>query len=290
MPAARAPAASENLLGHRLRAVRGKMDAQPAIAGSVVAVVQRQAFGKGRPDIARIGRDDPPILDEPDRSKTVRIGQPKLTAAGASIVFAHTGRPETTFPVNRSLDEAVRMIERHRATILWGVAGFVRRVLLRAAELGADFRSVRVAMITGEASSGAMRQDMRDRMVALGAQDTLVVNRYGSTEQGASMVECVEGSGFHSLAPDQVFHEVVDPDTGKRCDDGVEGMLAFTHLNRRVTVFLRYLVGDVVSMSHEACPHCGRTCPRISSQPVRSGDIVKIKGTLVNLQVLKYAI
>jgi phenylacetate-coenzyme A ligase PaaK-like adenylate-forming protein len=64
-------------------------------------------------------------------------------------------------------------------------------------------------------------------------------------------------------------------------------MLAFTHLMRRGTLFLRYLVGDVVTLSHERCPHCGRTSPRIISQPVRSGDIVKIKGALVNLQVLK---
>lgn len=87
--------------------------------------------------------------------------------------------------------------------------------------------------------------------------------------------------------PDQLFHEVVNPETGARLPDGQSGMLAFTHLMRRGTLFLRYLVGDVVTLSHEPCPHCGRTSPRIISQPVRSGDIVKIKGALVNLQVLK---
>jgi phenylacetate-CoA ligase len=56
---------------------------------------------------------------------------------------------------------------------------------------------------------------------------------------------------------------------------------------RRGTLFLRYQVGDVVSLTHEPCPHCGRTSPRITSQPMRAGDIVKIKGMLVNLQVLK---
>ena len=43
------------------------------------------------------------------------------------------------FPVNRSLDEAVAAVARHRATVVWGVAGFVRRVLIRAQENGADF-------------------------------------------------------------------------------------------------------------------------------------------------------
>ncbi|MBV8914475.1 MAG: phenylacetate--CoA ligase family protein, partial [Acetobacteraceae bacterium] len=211
----------------------------------------------------------------------------EAAAAGAGIVFAHTGRAGVSYPVHHSLDEAVRLVEQHRATILWGVASFVRRVIVRAQEVGADFRAVRMAMVTGEASSAALKEDLRRRLTELGCTGPLVVNRYGSTEQGASMVECEPGSGFHSLAPDQVFHEVVDEQTGARLPDGARGMIAFTHLMRRGTVFLRYLVGDVVTMTELPCPHCGRTSPRITSQPVRSGDIVKVKGTLVNLQALK---
>lgn len=211
----------------------------------------------------------------------------EAAAVGAMMFCAHTGRDASVIPVHRSLDDAVKLIETHRATVLWGVAGFVRRVLIRAAELSADFRSVRLAMITGEASSVAMRDDMSRRMSELGCAGSQVVNRYGSTEKGVSMVECEPGSGFHSLAPDQIFHEVVDPDTGARVGDGTPGMLAFSHLLRRGTVFLRYQVGDRVTMTSEPCPHCGRTSPRITSQPVRTGDIVKIKGTLVNLQALK---
>ena len=52
----------------------------------------------------------------------------EAAAVGASIGCGHTGRDASGFPVHRSLDEAVRMAERHRATVLWGVAGFVRRI------------------------------------------------------------------------------------------------------------------------------------------------------------------
>lgn len=211
----------------------------------------------------------------------------EAAACGASIIFAHPGRPSAPFPLHHGLDETVALVARHRATVLWGIASFVRRVLARAQELAADLTAVRMVMITGEAASGALRDDLRQRMAALGCAGSLVVNRYGSTEQGASMVECQEGSGFHSLAPDQVFHEVLDADTGTRCSDGETGMLAFSHLIRRGTVFLRYLIGDVVSMTWQPCLHCGRTCPRITSQPFRSGDLVKVKGTLVNLQALR---
>jgi phenylacetate-coenzyme A ligase PaaK-like adenylate-forming protein len=214
-------------------------------------------------------------------------GPDEAAAVGAAMLIANTGRVDSYYPVNRSVDEAVSAIARHKATVLWGVAGFVRRVLLRASELDADFTSVRMVTTTGEAASPAMREDLRLRMRNLNCADTTIVNRYGSTEQGGTMIECCDGSGFHSSMPDQVFHEVVDGETDARLADGQTGMLAITHLNRRGTVFLRYKVGDMGALDHSACPHCGRTSVRLSSKPVRTGDIIKIKGALVNLGNLK---
>ena len=208
-------------------------------------------------------------------------------AVGAAMVYGNTGRVDSIYPVNRTVDEAVAAAARHKATVLWGVAGFVRRVLLRAIELGADFSAVRMVMTTGEASSPAMREDLRSRMRILGCADTLIVNRYGSTEQGGTMIECCDGSGFHSSMPDQVYHEVVDDVTGERLPDGEAGMLTISHLNRRGTVFLRYKIGDLGALDHTPCPHCGRTSVRLSSKPVRTGDIIKVKGALVNLGNLK---
>src|SRR5690606_35405296 len=115
---------------------------------------------------------------------------------------------DVMFPINHSLDEAVASVALHKATVLWGVAGFVRRVLIRAQEKGADFTSLRLVATTGEASSPSMREDFRQRMRALNAREAVVVNRYGSTEQGGTMVECCEGSGFHSVFPDQIHHEI----------------------------------------------------------------------------------
>ncbi len=208
-------------------------------------------------------------------------------AIGAAIISGNTGRVDSIYPVNRSVDDAVETAARHGATVLWGVAGFVRRVLLRAIELEADFSTVRMVMTTGEASSPAMREDLRSRMRTLGCADTLIVNRYGSTEQGGTMIECCDGSGFHSSMPDQVFHEIVDDESGERLGDGEPGMLAITHLNRRGTVFLRYKIGDMGALDHTPCPHCGRTSVRLSSKPIRTGDLIKIKGALVNLGNLK---
>ncbi|ETX01135.1 MAG: hypothetical protein ETSY1_08575, partial [Candidatus Entotheonella factor] len=172
-------------------------------------------------------------------------------AAGASVVGALTGAPWGDYDMHRSLDDAVQMVERHQCTVLWGITSFVRRVIMRAAELGADFGHVRMCGVTGEASTPAMREDIRTRLRALGAAGTIIFDRYGSTESGG-LAQCREEGDWHNPAPEMIYHEVVDPDTGQPLPDGERGALAITLLARRGTVLLRYLVGDIVSLTR-AC-------------------------------------
>jgi phenylacetate-CoA ligase len=210
-------------------------------------------------------------------------------AVGASVCAALTGASYGSFGNHRSLDDAVRLIERHRATVLWGLTSFVRRVLIRAEELQADFTSVRMCAVTGEASSVAMRNDMRARMRSLGTESQIIFDRYGSTESGG-LAQCREEGEWHNPAPELLYHEVVDPDTGRPLADGERGWLALTHLDHRGTVVMRYLVGDIVSITHQRCPHCGRTGERLVGPVVRSKDLVKVKGMLINPEVLMESI
>lgn len=205
--------------------------------------------------------------------------------AGATVFAAMPGAPVGGFGLQRPLDEAIRMVERHRATVLTGVTSFVRRVLLRAQELGADFASVRMCAVTGEASTPGLRADMRRLMRELGCAGATIFDRYGSTES-AGLSQCREEFDWHNPAPDLLFHEVVDPTTGRALPDGVRGHLAITHLDRRGTVLLRYQVGDIVSLARSPCPHCGRTAERIVGPVVRTKDLVKVKGMLINPTLL----
>jgi phenylacetate-coenzyme A ligase PaaK-like adenylate-forming protein len=202
-------------------------------------------------------------------------------AAGATICAALPGAEHGHFDVHRPLDYAVHMVQRHHATVLWGVPSFVRRVLLRARELRADFSSVRMCAISGEATSPAMREELRRCLRELCASGSTVFDRYGSTELGA-FAQCREEGDWHNPAPEIQFHEVVDPQTGRRLPDGERGMLAVTHLDRRGTVLIRFLVGDVVSAARGACPHCGRTADRVVGPVTRGTDLVKVKGMLIN--------
>ncbi len=209
-------------------------------------------------------------------------------AAGASVVGALTGARWGEFNMHRSLDEAVRMVERHRCTVLWGITSFVRRVIMRAADIGADFTNVRMCGVTGEASTPAMRDDIRSRLKAIGAADTIIFDRYGSTESGG-LAQCREEGDWHNPSPELLYHEVVDPDTGQPLPDGERGALAITHLNRRGTVLFRYLIGDIVSLTHEPCPHCGRTGDRIVGPVVRTKDLIKVKGMLINPRCFRHS-
>lgn len=204
---------------------------------------------------------------------------------GAPLVTAFSGSSYGSYTVHRRTDEVIDLLVRTKATVLWGVPSYLRRVLVRAEQRGVQLPSVRFCAVSGEPCSPAMVEELKSRLRALGASNPTVNNSLGATELQAGMVECCEGSGFHNPAPDQFYFEVVD-NKGRRLPNGETGLLTLTHLNRRGTVLLRYSLGDIVSISDEPCPHCGRIGGRVVSQPYRTKGLVKIRGMLVNTEVI----
>jgi phenylacetate-CoA ligase len=205
------------------------------------------------------------------------------------VVAALPGNPSPYFTLGRGLDEVVEIVARCRATILWGVPSFVRRLVARAEELGADFRPVRLAFVTGEGMSEPARADLTAALRRIGAPDAWVSISYGATEMQGGMVECAPGSGYHNPAPDQFHIAVVDAGSGAPVADGQRGLVTLTHLRRTGTVLLRYALGDTSVLSRERCARCGSWTERLVAMPRRADSLLKIKGTLVNPQVLVQA-
>src|SRR5205823_10672484 len=110
------------------------------------------------------------------------------------------------------------------------------------------------------------------------------------TELQGSTGECVELGGSHHPATDQTPFEVLDEQNHTPLPDGKSGLFTVTHLDRRGTVLLRYAIGDLTAISHEVCPHCGRQGPRIITNTVRTFELVKFNGALLNPDALKEAI
>lgn len=205
---------------------------------------------------------------------------------GLPVVHGLTGAANSEFKVRNSLAEALATVARFRPTVLWGVPSFVRRFLDEAARQGVDLSTVRLVLTSGEAMPAALRAELRAQLARLGAASVDIRARYAFTEMQGGLVQCAEHAEVQNVCPDLYHLEVVDPETGRRLADGESGALAITHLHRRGTVLLRYLVGDIVTLSRAPCPHCGREGERVIATPRRTGNLVKCRGMLVNTDVI----
>jgi phenylacetate-CoA ligase len=203
------------------------------------------------------------------------------------VVAAMPGAPSPRQPgLGNRMDDVCALAERSRATILWGVPSYMRKVLVRAEELGVRLANVRLVFVTGEGFGEEARRDLVDRLKRLGATDPKISVSYGATEMQGGMVECQPGAGYHNPAPLQFYFEAVDPETHEPVADGEEGLLLLTHLDRRGTTLLRYALGDTAQLTRKRCPHCGVLTERLISVPVRRDGFLKIRGMLVNPQAL----
>src|SRR5262245_5099612 len=206
--------------------------------------------------------------------------------AGVPVVHGLTGAANSEFKVRNSLVEALATIERFHPTVLWGVPSFIRRFLDEACRRGADFSAVRLVLTSGEPVPATLRAALRDHLARLGAGSVQIRARYAFTEMQGGLVQCAEEAAVQNIVPDLYHLEVVDSATGRRHGEGESGALAITHLHRRGTVLLRYLVGDIVTLSRMPCPHCGRAGERVEATPRRTGHVVKCRGMLVNTDII----
>jgi phenylacetate-CoA ligase len=206
--------------------------------------------------------------------------------AGLPVVHGLTGSANSEFKVRNSLADALITVARFRPTVLWGVPSFVRRFLDEAARQGADLSEVRLVLTSGEPVPATLRAELREQLARLGASAVDIRARYAFTEMQGGLVQCAEDAPVQNLCPDLYHLEIVDPETGRSLAYGESGALAITHLHRRGTVLLRYLVGDIVTLSRAPCPHCGREGERVVATPRRTGSLVKCRGMLVNTDVI----
>jgi phenylacetate-CoA ligase len=206
--------------------------------------------------------------------------------AGLPVVHGLTGSAHSEFKVRHSLNEALDTVAKFKPTVLWGVPSFVRRFLEEARRQRRELRAVRLIITSGEPMPQALRAEMKALLAACGAATADIRARYAFTEMQGGLVQCADDAAGQNVTPDLYYLETIDPDSGRRLPDGESGMLAITHLHRRGTVLLRYLVGDIVTLSREPCPHCDRLGERVVATPRRTGNLVKCRGMLVNTDVV----
>ncbi|RLG74708.1 MAG: phenylacetate--CoA ligase [Thermoprotei archaeon] len=104
-------------------------------------------------------------------------------------------------------------------------------------------------------------------------------NNYGLAEvcgPGVA-VETPEHKGLMHVWADHFYIEVIDPKTGENVDEGEEGELVMTTLQREAMPLIRYRTGDIVKLIGYDCGlRPGH--PLISWIKGRVDDMVKVKG------------
>lgn len=188
-----------------------------------------------------------------------------LREIGATVIPAGVG----------NTDLQVILLKDLKVTGFIGTASFLENLVRRSVEMG-FFPGRQIALkkvaLTGEKVPGTLRTKFEQEY---GLQTGQV---YGTADLGLFAYECEEHSGMHIC--EEVFVEIVDPETGNPLNPGEVGEIVVTYFDKTFPV-IRYGTGDLASLSTEPCS-CGRTSPRIEAIVGRVGDSFKVRGMFIH--------
>ncbi len=187
----------------------------------------------------------------------------------------------------------INAIVKLKPNVLIGVPSYVYHLVRTAKEEGQNISSLQKIILGASKVPRGFKEKLSSLLKEVGARDTCIIGTYGFTEAKCAWVECPTSldisSGYHTY-PDKEILEVIDPKTGEVQGEGADGELVYTSIDSRGSCVLRYRTGDLIKggIVYEQCPYCKKTVPRISSDisrasNIKSLDLSKIKGTLVNL-------
>lgn len=211
--------------------------------------------------------------------------RPSQAAAviGASVVVGMSGSTSSSFPVMRRFEEVVELVAFANPSILWGVPSYVLKVIRELERQQVAVPNLRLLNVSGEPCGPKLREHLLAAAGALTSNKVSVSDSLGATELQFSLVECPGGSAFHNPVPEIAQVSVIGQ-SGAESAAGEAGKLQVTHLNRRGTVLIKYLLGDLAVMDFEPCKSCGWTGGSIAKHLGREGKFLKIRGQMVNAQ------
>ncbi|MEF8878539.1 MAG: AMP-binding protein, partial [Haloarculaceae archaeon] len=136
-------------------------------------------------------------------------------------------------------EEQVDVIERYDVTVVSGFPSFAME-LANTAEGVLDG----VEIVIGGGEPFTAIEGYREQARQAFGGDVTVVDNYGLSEVGFVGFESAEEAGMHVFT-DQLFPEVIDPETGELVERGEKGELVLTTLSEDSTPVLRFRTGDL---------------------------------------------
>jgi phenylacetate-coenzyme A ligase PaaK-like adenylate-forming protein len=182
-------------------------------------------------------------------------------ALGCTVVPAGVGQTEAQVAAIASL----------RASAYVGTPSFLKLIVEKAAELGADIRSLTRAAVAAEYLPPALRAAMLERGIR-------VRQCYASADLGLIAYESEAMAGM--ILDEALILEIVRPGTGDPAPDGDVGEVVITSFNADYPL-IRFGTGDLSAVMPGASP-CGRTNVRIRGWLGRADQTTKVKGMFVH--------
>jgi phenylacetate-CoA ligase len=195
-----------------------------------------------------------------------------FTPAGSMMETAAHALGCTVFPAGvGQTEQQVQAISELRPTAYAGTPSFLKIILEKAAELGADVRSLTKAAVSGEAFPPSLRDWLTERGIQ-------AYQSYGTADLGMVAYETAAREGL--VLDESVIVEIVRPGTGDPVAEGEVGELVVTTLNPDYPL-IRFGTGDLTAVLPGRCP-TGRTNTRIRGWLGRADQTTKIRGMFVH--------
>ena len=207
---------------------------------------------------------------------TVQI-TPSFGLFNGGFGFYHGARKSRMFIVptgSGNTSRQIKMMNDFQVKGLMGVVSYGIRIMEVLQEMKGEIPSLTVGIFGAEAFSDKLREKVEN---GLGIE---AFDIYGMTETGGvgtTGMDCPYHCGIH-VWEDQYIVEVLDPLTGKPVEEGKQGEITFTSLQRKAMPILRFRTGDLTRvLSRQKC-ECGRTSLRIDRITGRIDDMLIVKG------------
>jgi phenylacetate-CoA ligase len=152
-----------------------------------------------------------------------------------------------------------------------GTPSFLRIIVEKAVELGADVSSVRKALVSAEALPPSLRHWLE-------AHGIRTRQTYASADLGNIAYETEATDGM--VLDEELILEIVRPGTGEPVPDGEVGEVVVTTLNPDYPL-VRFATGDLSAVLPGTSP-CGRTNTRIRGWLGRADQTTKVRGMFVH--------
>ncbi|HKW54100.1 MAG TPA: AMP-binding protein, partial [Stellaceae bacterium] len=190
-------------------------------------------------------------------------------ALGCAVIPGGTGQTEQQVKVIADLKPAGYV----------GTPSFLRIILDKGRELGADLSSLKRALVSAEAFPPALRNEIAGHGLA-------AVEAYGTADLGLVAYETEAHEGL--VLDEGVILELVRPGTGDPVAEGEVGEVVVTTLTADYPL-IRFATGDLSAILPGQSP-CGRTNTRIVGWKGRADQTTKVKGMFVHPEQVAEAV